>query len=82
MTVKIDGYVEKLFSSTTGEFVKEGEPLLTIYSPMLVSAQQEYLNVVKDNVGLAAAAKKRRRCNCEFRRRFTGASKRSPTAGR
>lgn len=59
VTVKIDGYVEKLFTSTTGEFVKEGEPLLTIYSPMLVSAQQEYLNVVKDNVGLAAAAKRR-----------------------
>lgn len=59
VTVKIDGYVEKLFTATTGEFVKEGEPLLTVYSPMLVSAQEEYLNVVKDNAELAAAAKKR-----------------------
>jgi membrane fusion protein, copper/silver efflux system len=59
VTVKIDGYVEKLFTATTGEFVKDGEPLLTVYSPMLVSAQQEYLNVVKDNAELAAAARKR-----------------------
>lgn len=59
VTVKIDGYVEKLFAATTGEFVKQGEPLLTVYSPMLVSAQQEYLNVLKDNTELAAAAKRR-----------------------
>jgi len=59
VTVKTDGYVEKLFTATTGEFVKEGEPLLSIYSPMLVSAQQEYLSVVKDNADLAAAARQR-----------------------
>lgn len=59
VNVKIDGYVETLFKATTGEFVKEGEPLLTVYSPMLVSAQEEYLNVLRDNPGLAAAARKR-----------------------
>jgi Cu(I)/Ag(I) efflux system membrane fusion protein len=59
VTVKIDGYVEKLFAATTGEFVKQREPLLTIYSPMLVSAQQEYLNALKDGGELAAASKRR-----------------------
>ena len=59
VTVKIDGYVEKLFAATTGEFVKQGEPLLTIFSPMLISAEQEYLNAVKDGGGLAAAGKRR-----------------------
>lgn len=59
VTVKTDGYVERLFAATTGEFVKEGEPLLTVYSPMLVSAQQEYLNVLRDNAELAAAARQR-----------------------
>ncbi len=59
VTVKVDGYVEQLFTATTGQYVKQGEPLLSIYSPMLVSAQQEYLNVMDDKVGLAAAAKKR-----------------------
>ena len=59
VTVKIDGYVEELFSATTGEFVKQGEPLLTIYSPMVVTAQQEYLNVLKGSNELATAAKRR-----------------------
>jgi Cu(I)/Ag(I) efflux system membrane fusion protein len=59
VTVKIDGYVEKLFAATTGQHVKQGEPLLSIYSPMLVSAQQEYLNVLNNNAGLASAARKR-----------------------
>jgi Cu(I)/Ag(I) efflux system membrane fusion protein len=58
VTVKIDGYVEKLFAATTGQRVTQGEPLLSIYSPALVSAQQEYLNVLS-TPGLAAAAKKR-----------------------
>ncbi len=59
VTVKIEGYVEELFTATIGQQVKQGEPLLTIYSPMLVSAQQEYLNVLNNNAGLAAAARKR-----------------------
>lgn len=59
VTVKVDGYVEKLFTATTGQYVKQGEPLLSIYSPMLVSAQQEYLNVLNNNSELAAAARKR-----------------------
>jgi len=58
VNVKIDGYVEKLFAATTGQVVKRGDPLLSVYSPMLVSAQQEYLNVL-GNAGLAAAARKR-----------------------
>jgi len=58
VNVKIDGYVEKLFAATTGQFVKQGDPLLSVYSPALVSAQQEYLTVLND-AGLAAAARKR-----------------------
>lgn len=40
---KIDGWVDKLFINATGQPVSAGEPLLTIYSPMLVSAQEELL---------------------------------------
>jgi membrane fusion protein, copper/silver efflux system len=43
VTVKIGGYVERLFADFTGKPVREGEPLLSIYSPDLVSAEQEYL---------------------------------------
>ena len=40
---KIDGWVDKLFINATGQPITAGEPLLTIYSPMLVSAQEELL---------------------------------------
>jgi Cu(I)/Ag(I) efflux system membrane fusion protein len=40
---KIGGWIEKLFVDFTGKYVKRGEQLLTIYSPELVSAQEEYL---------------------------------------
>ncbi|MFA5343564.1 MAG: efflux RND transporter periplasmic adaptor subunit [Kiritimatiellia bacterium] len=47
VTTKVEGWVEKLFVSVTGQAVRQGDPLLTIYSPQLVSAQQEYLTVVQ-----------------------------------
>ncbi len=37
------GWVERLYANTTGQLVREGEPLLTIYSPELVASAQEYL---------------------------------------
>ncbi|MEW6664469.1 MAG: efflux RND transporter periplasmic adaptor subunit [Thermodesulfobacteriota bacterium] len=40
---KIGGWVEELFVDFTGAYVKKGDPLLTIYSPELVSTQEEYL---------------------------------------
>lgn len=40
---KIDGWVEQLYVNATGQPVSVGQPLLTIYSPMLVSAQEELL---------------------------------------
>lgn len=40
---KIDGWVEKLFVDFTGAPVQSGQPLLEIYSPALVTAQEELL---------------------------------------
>ena len=40
---KIDGFVEQLHVNATGQPVSAGQPLLTIYSPMLVQAQEELL---------------------------------------
>lgn len=48
---KIGGWIEKLYLDFTGQVVKKGQPLLSIYSPELVSTQEEYL--------LALQAKKR-----------------------
>jgi membrane fusion protein, copper/silver efflux system len=43
ITTKIDGFVEQLFVAATGTTVRRGQPLLTLYSPMLVAAQEELL---------------------------------------
>lgn len=43
VTAKIDGYVEALYVSATGAPVRRGQPLLALYSPMLVAAQEELL---------------------------------------
>jgi Cu(I)/Ag(I) efflux system membrane fusion protein/cobalt-zinc-cadmium efflux system membrane fusion protein len=55
VSTKIEGWVDKLFVNVTGQEVKKGDPLLTIYSPDLVSAQQEYLIAAKTEEKLAAA---------------------------
>jgi len=44
---KISGWIEELYVDFTGQFVRKGEPLLTIYSPELVSTQEEYLLALK-----------------------------------
>ena len=40
---KIDGFVDRLFVNATGQPISVGQPLLAIYSPMLVQAQEELL---------------------------------------
>jgi len=46
---KTDGWVEKLFIDKTGEFVKKDTILLGVYSPQLVTTQQEYLLALKNS---------------------------------
>jgi Cu(I)/Ag(I) efflux system membrane fusion protein len=57
VTPKIDGFVEDLFVSYTGERVRRGQPLLTLYSPMMVAAQEELLTARRmlDRVDSSAA---------------------------
>lgn len=43
VTPKVGGFVEHLFADATGAAVRRGEPLLALYSPQLVSAQEEFL---------------------------------------
>jgi membrane fusion protein, copper/silver efflux system len=40
---RIDGWIEKVFVDFTGDVVKKGEPMLTIYSPEMLASQQELL---------------------------------------
>ncbi|HUU51891.1 MAG TPA: efflux RND transporter periplasmic adaptor subunit [Candidatus Heimdallarchaeota archaeon] len=43
VNTKINGWVEKLYVNTLGQKVRKGQVLLEIYSPELVSTQEEYL---------------------------------------
>jgi len=53
---KIDGWVGTLFINATGQPIAEGEPLLTIYSPMLVTAQEELLLAKRFSRDVSAAS--------------------------
>ena len=43
VNTKFEGWIEKLHANATGQQVRRGEPLMEIYAPELVVAQQEYL---------------------------------------
>lgn len=66
VSLKVSGWVEKLFVNAVGQQVEPGQPLVEIYSPDLFAAQEEYLLVFKRsaadkaaNADLLAAARKR-----------------------
>ena len=40
---RFPGWIQKVFANATYQFVRKGQPLFTIYSPDLVSTEQEYL---------------------------------------
>lgn len=46
-TSHVSGRIEKLFINFTGETVRQGQTIATIYSPDLLNAQQELLEAVK-----------------------------------
>lgn len=52
---KTAGWIDKLFVDKTGEFVKKDTTLLSLYSPQLVSSQQEYLLALKNQKNLAGS---------------------------
>ncbi|WP_282039280.1 efflux RND transporter periplasmic adaptor subunit [Saccharicrinis aurantiacus] len=47
LTARFGGRIEKLFINYTGQQVKKGEKLGTIYSPELITAQKELLEALK-----------------------------------
>jgi Cu(I)/Ag(I) efflux system membrane fusion protein len=45
VNAKVEGYIERLYVDYTGRLVKKGEPLIEIYSPDLLAAQQELISL-------------------------------------
>ena len=56
INVKYPGWIEKLYVNETGQQVRAGEPLLDIYSPELVAAQEEYLLAFQNLKNLEGSA--------------------------
>ena len=40
---RVDGWVERVFVDFTGDLVKKGQPMLTLYSPEMLASQEELL---------------------------------------
>jgi RND family efflux transporter MFP subunit len=40
---RFPGWIQNVFANATYQYVRKGQPLFTVYSPDLVSSQQEYL---------------------------------------
>jgi RND family efflux transporter MFP subunit len=53
--VRFPGYLRKVFANATYQYVHQGEPLFTIYSPDLVATQQEYLLALQTQKALSAS---------------------------
>jgi Cu(I)/Ag(I) efflux system membrane fusion protein len=53
VTLRFDGFIEKLYVNATGQSVAKGQPLLELYSPDLISAQNEYLLAQQSKTMLA-----------------------------
>jgi RND family efflux transporter MFP subunit len=53
--VKVAGYIDKVYVDFVGQLVKKGQPLFMLYSPDLVSTQEEYLIAKRGNATLANA---------------------------
>ncbi|MDK8463279.1 efflux RND transporter periplasmic adaptor subunit [Marinobacter sp. SS13-12] len=59
---RVEGWIEALYVKAEGETVEEGKPLYTLYSPMLVNAQEELILALnRGNQRLINAAEERLR---------------------
>ncbi len=49
VNIKFEGWIESLLANATGERVRKGQVLFTIYSPELVATQEEYLLALRNS---------------------------------
>jgi Cu(I)/Ag(I) efflux system membrane fusion protein len=60
VNLRFSGWIERLYVNQTGVRVKRGQPLFEVYSPELVSAEQEYLVALRTTGAGSALAKSTR----------------------
>ena len=54
INLKYSGYVERIYVDFVGKRVKKGDPLFSIYSPELLSAQEEYAIALRAQGAMSA----------------------------
>ena len=60
VSARVMGWVEQLFANYAGKPVRKGDPLLALYAPELVNAQEEYLSARRlGDTALTFAARRR-----------------------
>ena len=47
INLKVEGWIRDLYVDYTGQFVRKGQPLFTLYSPDLLTTESEYLLALK-----------------------------------
>ena len=50
---RFPGWIQNVFANATYQYVRKGQPLFTIYSPDLVSSEQEYLLATKNQTNVS-----------------------------
>lgn len=57
---RVEGWIEKLATTATGDPVEKGQLLFELYSPTLVNAQQEFLAALRSNNSVLKQASRER----------------------
>ncbi|HTM17769.1 MAG TPA: efflux RND transporter periplasmic adaptor subunit [Terracidiphilus sp.] len=50
---RFQGWIQRVFANATYQYVQKGQPLFTVYSPDLVSSEQEYLLARKNQAAFS-----------------------------
>lgn len=45
--LRVNGWIEEIFADYVGKLVKKGDPLFAIYSPEVLSTEEEYVEAIK-----------------------------------
>lgn len=56
VNAKFAGYIEKLYVDRTGQSIRRGQPLLTVYSPDLVATERELLLALENTRRLSSGS--------------------------
>ena len=62
VTLKYEAYVQKLAVGETGKAVRRGQPLAVVYSPDLLSAEEELLGARRSGASAVGSRRSLRRC--------------------